>query len=1479
MTSFNEVLRDGAQSTRANTVRRTHPEAVEYYKSWYEHTQRNPRYKQAEDGGAYPQVDAVFFREDPNENHRQLRQHTPDLTYRMLLRANNGSFLKPQAKEDLEFTLKEYIRSHAPRGKSGKTLFVGKIFDSQGITAELANSVGIFNEMRGKGHAVALEIAIPYSIEDIYPDEFYVKRVEEAFALLLTAKNIPMHENTISLKDMIGEMDAAASARLMPKIITKLKELATTLPAGQKPPSFALHCHCIGPDRAAGAYIEAMIVCEKMQYPLSIDTLEHNPYTARYKGKESWKNTGFLALWELDEQCRTQGIDLGLTAADRLANGERGRLVSSLFAKYDYASAEPSLTTEELVYFEIPGGGFSSYSQAVQNIRFDGESLSSKLAIREKDALRLVGHALRACWHLMGCPFAVTPGFQNKQIAGINLITNMMNAGMFDIDPSLQGEARFNALVKIVETPLSDKQVEALFLKNLKPEVVTFLKGEMPAETLQKMGIPTSEQVHPVIRQAIKRRDGLSNQDAKSRLEAARAVVDELFKAGKLPHTESMDKALRDEFLGQPSHVRLTGIKQRKKDNYIAFALSFEDPSTLKQAILQPWFKKPDPARYVGREADYQRAMRKYAAGKNPGFDEMEMLFRHMQAGTISFAQLQKHKNIGLASERADTHLSMLKMMKENQGLIAGILADDQDSFILAYGLVQKTITDQVKQKEAQGQSFIFSEQRLLQIAEDYFYQQLAELGGKSKAEYWQQGKICKAKLNENNLLSPLSGTVLKVHVQSGDVVKAGQALIVIESMKIQSTIYADRDTVIDTVNVKAADNVKSGNMMLGFKAGKPKNQPAEMLTKMKTLDKAKLEVLNDKLHDSHDLAVREYVRYVDIRLQPNRKNQKPQKPASFYEKVGIYAPSASFTEFAKQKRKEIHVFGNRSVALLNLLQALLGIDADVRIMHTEGDKLFPLLQELAGDKKIIIDNYTDQDNILEELEKLAIENPHHTIYFHPGWGFLSENADFVAKLEKLAENYPSIKFVGPSSKAMAIAGGKISFRQFVDQHVKQYNPGFFANHDYDLPSLADYVVNGFSEKHPLHTICKNEYAKILKMGGDVAIKADAGGGGMGIKHFIAKPEDAGDYQRFVRTLQENIADSKKKFGNSKMLTEQWMGGKTRHVEVQVLTNRKGVTVLPPRDCTAQMSGQKIWETTIAEGDYKQANNPVMLAMQAARKIGEALSKIPYEGLVTLEGLVDEQGNFRFLEANTRLQVEHKITELLVYHVTGVRISLPLINYLLVARSDLSPAGILQQYFGMDSNQIMSSLKLINQHYEQVRLNSNHVSLPEGKASPAFFWGDLWPGHAFLRDLHEETGAELYIGDIGAGVYNAHCGTVVGSGEEVLQAAEKFAEAAELARVCMHEDGDLSVAAVIELQKLMYDDKGNFHSDFSTNAIDGFLKAIRNGEVELDPPDYQHLGSTPKLAPGSVEKAFREYIVLQAAKEAKSDFKPMRAAM
>jgi acetyl-CoA carboxylase biotin carboxylase subunit len=228
----------------------------------------------------------------------------------------------------------------------------------------------------------------------------------------------------------------------------------------------------------------------------------------------------------------------------------------------------------------------------------------------------------------------------------------------------------------------------------------------------------------------------------------------------------------------------------------------------------------------------------------------------------------------------------------------------------------------------------------------------------------------------------------------------------------------------------------------------------------------------------------------------------------------------------------------------------------------------------------------------------------------HPGYGFLSENARFAEIVQE-----HGITFIGPSPEHIRMMGDKITAIQAVKEVGIPTVPGSGgAVSDEDAPSVAE------------------------KIGYPILIKATAGGGGKGMK--VAN--NAGELSLSLSTAR---AEARAAFGNDTVYMEKYLG-RPRHIELQVLADSFGHVIhLGERDCSLQRRHQKVWE---------EAGSPALNATQRdeiGAVVTNALKKLGYLGAGTIEFLF-EDGEFYFIEMNTRLQVEHPVTE----GITGIDI-------------------------------------------------------------------------------------------------------------------------------------------------------------------------------------------------------------------------------
>jgi len=270
--------------------------------------------------------------------------------------------------------------------------------------------------------------------------------------------------------------------------------------------------------------------------------------------------------------------------------------------------------------------------------------------------------------------------------------------------------------------------------------------------------------------------------------------------------------------------------------------------------------------------------------------------------------------------------------------------------------------------------------------------------------------------------------------------------------------------------------------------------------------------------------------------------------------------------------------------------------------VHTDADRA-ALHVRLAGEARRV-ESYLDIDAIVAAARAAGAEA------IHPGYGFLSENEEFAAACSKAG-----LVFVGPPAEAIAAMGDKAAAKRLMEKAGVPLVPGYHGE-----------------EQDPAHL--EKEAARI---GFPVLIKPSAGGGGKGMRVVSNRRE-------FGPALEGARREAKSSFGDDRVLIERYLE-RPRHIEIQVFGDAKGnVVYLFERDCSVQRRHQKVLEEAPAPGlDPKKRSEMGAAAVAAASAIG-------YSNAGTVEFIAEQDGRFYFMEMNTRLQVEHPVTEM----VTGL---------------------------------------------------------------------------------------------------------------------------------------------------------------------------------------------------------------------------------
>lgn len=301
-------------------------------------------------------------------------------------------------------------------------------------------------------------------------------------------------------------------------------------------------------------------------------------------------------------------------------------------------------------------------------------------------------------------------------------------------------------------------------------------------------------------------------------------------------------------------------------------------------------------------------------------------------------------------------------------------------------------------------------------------------------------------------------------------------------------------------------------------------------------------------------------------------------------------------------------LIANRGEIAVRIIRACRELGVRTVAVYSEADKN-ALHAELA-DEAICIGPAKASDSYLNVQQILSAAIVTKAEAIHPGFGFLSENSRFASMCEEC-----NIVFIGPKSKTIDDMGNKINARRLMIEANVPVIPG---------------SAGAVADVEKALTIAE-------EIGYPVMLKAAAGGGGKGIRKVLAKEELP---QHFSSAQQE----AKAAFGNDDMYIEKIVYP-ARHIEVQILGDSFGNIIhLGERDCSLQRNNQKVLEESPSVVISEEKRQEIgMAAVRAAQAVS-------YQNAGTIEFLMDESGSFYFMEMNTRIQVEHPITEM----VTGV---------------------------------------------------------------------------------------------------------------------------------------------------------------------------------------------------------------------------------
>jgi len=304
-------------------------------------------------------------------------------------------------------------------------------------------------------------------------------------------------------------------------------------------------------------------------------------------------------------------------------------------------------------------------------------------------------------------------------------------------------------------------------------------------------------------------------------------------------------------------------------------------------------------------------------------------------------------------------------------------------------------------------------------------------------------------------------------------------------------------------------------------------------------------------------------------------------------------------------------VVANRGAAAARIIRALKLLDIESIAIHSEADRELPYLSEASEAHCVgaaaASASYLNQDAILSVLTNTGADG------LHPGYGFLSENADFAQRVEDAGAC-----FIGPSPRWIRALGNKAAARSLMREH--------------GLPMGGSTEILPFDDPARLTRAAK-------ELGYPVLIKPAGGGGGIGMIPVASE-------EQLFESWQRAHSLAHKAFGNADLYLERFIRS-PRHIEFQFLADRHGkVWSLFERDCSTQRRYQKVIEEAPAPAIERA------LVDRMARQLEEILGRIGYDVIGTVETLYTPETGFSFLEINTRLQVEHAVTE----SITGVDI-------------------------------------------------------------------------------------------------------------------------------------------------------------------------------------------------------------------------------
>ena len=299
-------------------------------------------------------------------------------------------------------------------------------------------------------------------------------------------------------------------------------------------------------------------------------------------------------------------------------------------------------------------------------------------------------------------------------------------------------------------------------------------------------------------------------------------------------------------------------------------------------------------------------------------------------------------------------------------------------------------------------------------------------------------------------------------------------------------------------------------------------------------------------------------------------------------------------------------LIANRGEIAVRIIRACKEMGIATVAVYSEADK--DTLHVNLADESYCIGPAPAQESYLNQKRIISAALVSGAQAIHPGYGLLSENADFARSCAK-----NGIVFIGPSAECMEKISDKTLIKEFISQTELETIPGSGV-----LGSLEEALEEAD------------------KIGYPVMLKARSGGGGRGIRLINNSNE-------LERNFPLAVSESETAFGDGGLYVEKYVYP-ANHIEVQILADEEGnVLCMGERDCSVQRRHQKLIEESPAPAVSKQQRYDLY------RKVKDAVGKLDYTGVGTMEFLYDKEGNFWFMEMNVRLQVEHCVSEMLTH--------------------------------------------------------------------------------------------------------------------------------------------------------------------------------------------------------------------------------------